>query len=65
VEREIRADLECDLGFSPDFTDTSKKVNTVRDGAGHTDSAGDVLFEEVSEFDFDQSQSFDDCESSA
>jgi len=36
-----------------------------RDGVAHSDSAWDVLFGEISEFDFDQSQPPSDCESSA
>jgi hypothetical protein len=35
-----------------------------RDEGGCFDSAGDVSFGEIQELDFDQSQSFDDCENS-
>jgi hypothetical protein len=38
---------------------------TSPDGAGHSDSAGGVSSVEIPEFDFDQSQPVDDCESSA
>jgi hypothetical protein len=36
-----------------------------RNGAGHSDSAAEVSFGEIPEFDFDQSQPSDECESSA
>ncbi len=36
-----------------------------RDGGGHSSSAEDVIFGGIAEFDFDQSQSSDDYESSA